>query len=61
MTARQAYPPPLTAVQLGPTVRPGVCALAPKLGCGLLPARFYIGGWRCDGHQPGTVVGRGAG
>jgi hypothetical protein len=55
VTARPAFPPQLTPVQLGPTARPGVCAFAPVRGCGELPARFYVGGWRCEGCGPGAT------
>jgi hypothetical protein len=54
VTPRAAFPPPLTEVQLGPTVKPGICAYAPRLGCGELPARFYIAGWRCEKCGPGA-------
>jgi hypothetical protein len=44
------FPPPLTPAQLGPACKPGVCAYAPRLGCGQQPARFYLRGWRCTRH-----------
>jgi hypothetical protein len=50
--ARQAFPPPLSQLQLGPTVTPGVCAYAPREGCGTEEARFYLVGWRCGKHGP---------
>lgn len=52
MTPRPAFPPKPSAVQLGPTAKPGVCAFAWRLGCGQLPARFLAGGWRCERCGP---------
>ena len=52
LDVRPAFPAVLTSTQLGPTVTPGVCAYAPREGCGIEPARFYLGGWRCGKHGP---------
>jgi hypothetical protein len=61
MTARTAFPQPLCGAQLGPVIKHFTCAYAWRDGCGLKPARFYVCGWRCDGHRPGAVGGGGAG
>jgi hypothetical protein len=56
-----AFPPQLTPVQAGPVEKHGVCAFAPVRGCGELPARFYVGGWRCVGCGPGAESGNASG